>query len=114
MDSYSAEKHESSSLIGPSPLDTSGTETVLELAQDLTEALLPGIPDNITLNLMPKLPWRSFHILSSVSPRWLEAIRSRRVYDARVRSCSTETLIVVNRAFKQRIPMCYSVNDKRC
>ena len=56
-----------------------------------SEDLLPGLPNVITMDLIvPKLPWRAFHILSSVRRCWRHAIRSHQVYDARVRFRSTD------------------------
>ncbi|CAM6104499.1 unnamed protein product [Calypogeia fissa] len=60
-------------------------------------ALLPGIPNRITLNhIITKLPWKTLYILPSLSRGWRQAIRSHQVHDARVRSKSAETLIVAN------------------
>ncbi|CAM6120718.1 unnamed protein product [Calypogeia fissa] len=60
------------------------------------ERVVPGLPDEIVLgHVVPKLPWQAFPVLSLVSRRWREANQSRCVYDARVRSHSTETLFVV-------------------
>lgn len=60
------------------------------------QQLLPGILDEITLDLVtPKLPWRTFYVLSSVSQGWKRAIRSGQVYDARVRAEGTETVAVI-------------------
>lgn len=86
-------------------------------SQVLCEELLPGIPNEITLNhIVTKLPyWRDFHILPSVSRSWLQAIRSHQVYDARVGSHSTETLAVVNHEIDDDVSMIslYSVRDGR-
>ncbi|CAM6120784.1 unnamed protein product [Calypogeia fissa] len=67
------------------------------------EELIPGIPNEVTLDhIVTKIPWRVFHILSSVSPVWLHAIRSRQVHDARVRSHSAETLILIKRELNSK------------
>lgn len=60
------------------------------------EQLIPGIPNEIALDhITPKLPWRVFHVLSSVSRIWLRAIRTREVYDARARNRSTQTFVLL-------------------
>ncbi|CAM6116351.1 unnamed protein product [Calypogeia fissa] len=64
--------------------------------EDLKEQLFPGLPNHITLeNIAPKLSWRVFHTLSSVSRSWKQAFESHQVHDARVSSHSTETLVVL-------------------
>lgn len=85
------------------------------------QLLLPGLFDDVTLNyVVPRLHWTAFHILALVSRSWLQAIRSRRVYDARVRSNSTETLFVSLVWSPDPISSCgnkialYSMRDKRC
>ncbi|CAM6100629.1 unnamed protein product [Calypogeia fissa] len=82
------------------------------------EELIPGIPNEITLDhIVTKIPWRVFHILSSVSPVWLHAIRSRQVHDARVRSHSAETLILINRELDSNcasIIELFSMRDNSC
>lgn len=66
-------------------------------SQEGQQELLPGIPDDVALHVIcPKLSWKESYGLSSVSRAWLDAIRSRKVYDARVRSHSTETFLIVN------------------
>ncbi|CAM6102107.1 unnamed protein product [Calypogeia fissa] len=65
------------------------------------ERLLPELPDEIVLgHVVPKLPWQAFPVLSLVSRRWREANQSRCVYDARVRSHSTETVFVLSHGCK--------------
>ncbi|CAM6101022.1 unnamed protein product [Calypogeia fissa] len=60
------------------------------------ENLLPGIPNELTLKeISTKLSWKDFHVLSSVSRGWRHAIRSREVYNARVRSQTRETLALI-------------------
>ncbi|CAM6087230.1 unnamed protein product [Calypogeia fissa] len=67
--------------------------------QQQQQQLLPGLPDDITLGkISPKLPWKTLYTLSSVSRGWSDAIRSRKVYNARVQSGSMETLVAVFRA----------------
>ncbi|CAM6125251.1 unnamed protein product [Calypogeia fissa] len=54
--------------------------------------LIPGIADDITVAyITTKLSWRDMYVLSSVSRGWLQAIRSRRVYNARLHHDATET-----------------------
>ncbi|CAM6110900.1 unnamed protein product [Calypogeia fissa] len=61
------------------------------------ELLFPGVPNEVTLySIFPKLSWRMFHTLSSVTRAWKHAIQSHQVYEARVRSQSTETLVLFN------------------
>lgn len=56
--------------------------------------LLPGIPDDVTLfDIATRLPWRTFHGLSSVGRRWQLVIESHEVRTARVHAHSTETLL---------------------
>ncbi|CAM6120722.1 unnamed protein product [Calypogeia fissa] len=65
------------------------------------ERLLPELPDEIVLgHVVPKLPWQAFPVLSLVSRRWREANQSRCMYDARVRSHSTETVFVLSHGDK--------------
>ncbi|CAM6107059.1 unnamed protein product [Calypogeia fissa] len=101
---------------------TTGTQTDQSLLrlEDGNEQLLPGIPDEITLgHVVPKLPWRASYILVSVSRRWQQAVRSGRVYDARIRSSATETLVAIvatpsqydRRDFQISL---YSMSDKCC
>lgn len=67
------------------------------------QELLPGILDEITLiKISPKLAWRDFYILATVSHVWCDAIRSRQVYNARVRDNSTEALVLVNGIKKKK------------
>ncbi|CAM6115355.1 unnamed protein product [Calypogeia fissa] len=62
-----------------------------------TEELLPGIHNEITVQrISTKLPWITVHTLSSVSRAWRAAVRSRELFDARVRAHSTNTLVVIN------------------
>lgn len=64
--------------------------------RELCEELLPGIPNDITLEMIiPKTPWRTLQVMSSVSRVWQHAIESRQAYDAPVRSHSTEELCVL-------------------
>lgn len=82
--------------------------------EEYNEDLVPGLPNAITLDLIvPKLPWRAFHRLSSVSRCWRDVIRSRQVYDARVRSHSTETLVAFEHMINgnSRVISLYSVGD---
>ncbi|CAM6083874.1 unnamed protein product [Calypogeia fissa] len=57
--------------------------------------LLAGLYDESTLDLVvPKLPWRAFYVLSCVRRRsWKRVVWSGEVYEARIRSGSTETLV---------------------
>ncbi|CAM6125197.1 unnamed protein product [Calypogeia fissa] len=58
--------------------------------------LLPGLPDEITIDhVIARLPWRTLSTVFSVSRAWQHAITSRQVYDARVRTRSTQTLIAM-------------------
>ncbi|CAM6109603.1 unnamed protein product [Calypogeia fissa] len=78
------------------PVETLDNERWLSFSFARGDTLLPGIPIEVTMaQIVPKLSWKDFYILSSVSPAWCNAIRSRRVYNARVRSCSTDTLVLV-------------------
>ncbi|CAM6123501.1 unnamed protein product [Calypogeia fissa] len=59
------------------------------------QLLLPGILNEITLNrIVPKLEAKVFSVLKKVSHGWYNAIRTRQVYDARVRAHSTEAFII--------------------
>ncbi|CAM6109775.1 unnamed protein product [Calypogeia fissa] len=77
-------------------------EVVVEEHQDANtldnKELLPGIPDDVTLELITsKLPWVfQYTHLRFVSHAWRHAIRGRQIYDARVRSSSTQTFVVIN------------------
>lgn len=93
------------------------TRKVLTVTGDQHQQLLPGIPDEITLNkICTKLPWRAVYILSFVSPVWQRATRSRQVYEVRVRSQATETLVVLGRIVNTKSFSfdLYSLQDKVC
>ncbi|CAM6099861.1 unnamed protein product [Calypogeia fissa] len=63
----------------------------------IAEELLPGIHNEITVQrISTKLPWITAHTLSSMSRAWRAAVRSRELFDARVRAHSTDTLVVIN------------------
>ncbi|CAM6085047.1 unnamed protein product [Calypogeia fissa] len=81
--------------------------------------LLPGIPDMITLDqICTKLPWMALYALSSVSPAWRQAVRSHLVYNARVFTHSTDTVVVHNHYHGEstayQAVALYSTRDKRC
>ncbi|CAM6130015.1 unnamed protein product [Calypogeia fissa] len=60
------------------------------------EQLIPGIPNEITLeHITPKMPWKQFYTLSGVSHAWLHAIRGRQVHNARVRSHTVNQLALL-------------------
>ncbi|CAM6127920.1 unnamed protein product [Calypogeia fissa] len=100
------------------------TETVLESKQattrDLTpddEGLIPGIPNDITLQqVATKLPWRDIQVLSSVSRAWRQAVQSRQVYNARAVCNSNESFILFHHRPAEEINdiFLYSVRDKSC
>lgn len=76
--------------------------------------LLPGLPTELTLHqIVSKLPWSSFTVLSSVSRGWLAAIESRQIFHARVRSHSTETFVVIHSVWSGVISL-YSTRSKLC
>ncbi|CAM6098568.1 unnamed protein product [Calypogeia fissa] len=100
------------------PVETLDNER-LTFSEACGDTLLPGIPNEVTMaQIVPILSWKDFYILSSVSPAWCNAIRSRRVYNARVRSCSTETLVLVRYVHysprKHLNPLLYSMKDDSC
>lgn len=77
------------------PVDAQNNKRETEKLQSQEQQLLPGILDEITVDLItPKLPWESVVMLSGVSRGWRQTIRRRRVYDSRVHASSTETLVV--------------------
>jgi hypothetical protein len=81
-----------------------------------SEQLLQGIPDEVTLDhICTRLPWRTFHILSSVSHAWRQAIGTRQVHRARVHAHSTETLVVLNHNHDDDCDAIslYSLTDKK-
>ncbi|CAM6084404.1 unnamed protein product [Calypogeia fissa] len=89
----------------------------LEQQSSTEEQLLPGIHNEITLQkISTKLPWITFHILSSVSRAWRAAVRSREILDARVRSHSTDTLVVLKHTLSRKTwgIALYSIQAKRC
>ncbi|CAM6129293.1 unnamed protein product [Calypogeia fissa] len=72
--------------------------------------LIPGIEDDITVaHIATKLTLRDMYVFSSVSRGWLQAIRSRRVYNARLHHDSTETCVLLGFE-KDNISLC-SVKD---
>ncbi|CAM6084295.1 unnamed protein product [Calypogeia fissa] len=83
-----------------------------------SECLLPGIPNEVTLNnISTKVSWRDSIILSSVSRAWCHAIRSRQVYSARLQHGCRETLVLVHYSHSGRrkggIVLC-SMKDNSC
>lgn len=71
-----------------------GDETAWETSSK--QGLLPGIPDEITLNLiLTRLPWNNVYTLASLCRSWRTALRSREVHDARLRANSTQTLVAM-------------------
>ncbi|CAM6086758.1 unnamed protein product [Calypogeia fissa] len=67
--------------------------------------VLPGLPNDVTFaHVTTKLSRRTIGRLPEVSRAWQKAIRSRLVYNARVASGSTETLVVINCMFWGRDP----------
>lgn len=82
------------------------------------EQLLPGIPNDITLDhICPKLPWRAFRILSPVSRAWRKQIQDYELYDARVRSHSTERFVVLSHSARSggfHAISLYSTRGKAC
>ncbi|BFI05722.1 hypothetical protein MPTK1_1g25730 [Marchantia polymorpha subsp. ruderalis] len=58
--------------------------------------LLAGVPDEITLDhVLTKLPWTTLYVLSSLNRAWREAVLSRSVYNARVRTNTSQTLVAI-------------------
>ncbi|CAM6126765.1 unnamed protein product [Calypogeia fissa] len=101
-------------------VDTETDQLSLLRLEDENEQLLPGITDEITLrHIVPKLPWRVFNILVSVSRSWRQAVRSGAVYDARIRASATETLVAIrvaaNECDRNLVQIfLYSMSDKCC
>ncbi|CAM6117468.1 unnamed protein product [Calypogeia fissa] len=101
-------------------VDTETDQLSLLRLEHENEQLLPGITDEITLrHVVPKLPWRVFNILVSVSRSWRQAVRSGAVYDARIRASATETLVAIlvgaNEYDRNLVQIAlYSMNDKCC
>ncbi|CAM6108039.1 unnamed protein product [Calypogeia fissa] len=62
--------------------------------------LIPSLQDEITLReIAPKLPWKSFYVLSAVNRAWLRAVQTRQVFEARAQSNSPpEPLVLVTHA----------------
>ncbi|CAM6098564.1 unnamed protein product [Calypogeia fissa] len=80
----------------PVPVGPSDNQRWLTFSKAHGKTHLPGIPNEFTMaQIVPKLSWKEFYTLSSVSPAWCEAIQSRRVYEERVRSRSTDKLILL-------------------
>ncbi|KAL2611990.1 hypothetical protein R1flu_023682 [Riccia fluitans] len=62
-----------------------------------SSTLFPGLSVEITINrILTLLPWFRLYLLSTLNRSWQNAFRSRQVYDARVKSGSTQTLIVLS------------------
>jgi hypothetical protein len=75
-------------ILYPSPSDQIAWDS------NTKHSLLPGVPDEITLNhILTKLPWRTVYALASLGRAWRSALRSGDVHDARVRANSTQTLV---------------------
>lgn len=67
-----------------------------DIISSLSEELLPGIPNDVSLDeIATKLPWRDIALLSSLSPSWQRVIESQLVYNARIRCHSLETFVVI-------------------
>lgn len=83
------------------------------------DPLFPGIPNEITIDeIVPKLSWKDVFILSLVNRAWSQAIRSRHVYETRVRTHSTETLALLLHTPSDREKfnaiVLYSMKDNSC
>lgn len=91
-----------------------GMRSSMRMKQQVEQPLLPGIPNEITLeHITPKLSWTAILILPSVSRGWQQAIQSREVYNGRVRFNSIETVVVVNhKAGPQNFIALYSMRDR--
>ncbi|CAM6108455.1 unnamed protein product [Calypogeia fissa] len=64
--------------------------------------LLPGIPDDVTTQVLSTvLPWNAFHTLSSVSNAWHKSIQSGEMSEARVRFNSTDKLAVIKHCLQK-------------
>lgn len=60
------------------------------------DGLLPGLPDELTIDhVITRLPWRMLSSVFSLNRAWQHAITSRQIYEARVRTCSTQTLVAM-------------------
>ncbi|KAL3679951.1 hypothetical protein R1sor_022907 [Riccia sorocarpa] len=67
--------------------------SVSENQQIGAEELLPGLPDALTIeHISTRVPWGKLYALSKT---WRHAIRSGQVYEARVRSNASRTLIAM-------------------
>lgn len=75
--------------------------TRLATYKDVCEEFLPGIPNEITiqLNITPKLSWSDLREISNISPGWEQVLQARQIYDDRVRAGSTETYVVIDDNF---------------
>jgi hypothetical protein len=86
-----------------------------------SEQLFPRLPDEITLGLIvPKLLWRTFHLLAAVSPAWRQAIKLLQVRDAAIQSASTDSLVLHGRSYlkvdglrEYRLAV-YAMRHERC
>lgn len=85
--------------------------------EEIEQELLPRILDEITVGVIaPKLQWKTFYILLSMSRAWRRAIQSHEVYNTRVFSKAAETLVVINQFValpgKAHSIAIYSMRDK--
>ncbi|CAM6120242.1 unnamed protein product [Calypogeia fissa] len=75
-----------------------------QTSEGQVEELIPGIPNEITLSqISTKLPRVDIDNLASVSRSWCNAIRSRKVYDHRVRSQSTEGCVYCDNSREEHV-----------
>ncbi|CAM6094251.1 unnamed protein product [Calypogeia fissa] len=65
------------------------------------DSLLPGLPNDITINhVLTKLPGRYMHLLASLSTCWQQAVRSKDVFDARIRAgCAHSAPLTASRFY---------------
>lgn len=76
-------------------------------SRNMGDGLLPGLLDEITLDkIVPRLPWTAFNVLTSVSHLWRKEIQRHWVHKARVRTNSTEKLLVLNHTIGQDHAIC--------
>ncbi|CAM6098890.1 unnamed protein product [Calypogeia fissa] len=64
--------------------------------EEMSLSLLPGLPDEITIShILTRLHWNKVYLLASLNRGWRDALKSRDVYEARLRAKCTQTLVAM-------------------
>ncbi|XP_023526215.1 F-box/kelch-repeat protein SKIP4 [Cucurbita pepo subsp. pepo] len=87
------------SVLGPSGLE--------ELVPPTGRSLIPGLPDDIVLSILSRVPRKYHHNLKSVSKRWKDLVNSEEWYSCREKNDLAETWIYALCRDKSEQVSCY-------